>query len=64
MRTFMYMLNTQKKSASDVGRPCDVHSAAVPLAATQDTSGSERQLPCPVLQPLAQPQVTFSFHAP
>ncbi|TRY84314.1 hypothetical protein DNTS_025425, partial [Danionella cerebrum] len=34
----------------------NMDSAAVPLAATQDTSGSERQLPCPVLQPLAQPQ--------
>lgn len=41
------------------GSVSDVDSAAVPLAATQDTSGSERQLPCPVLQPLAQPQVTF-----
>lgn len=28
---------------------------AAPLAATQDTSGEERQDPCPVLQPLAQP---------
>lgn len=47
-----------ERSQSD-GFVSDVDSAAVPLAATQDTSGSERRLPCPVLQPLAQPQVTF-----
>ena len=35
------------------GREAD--RQAVPLAATQDTSGEERQDPCPVLQPLAQP---------
>lgn len=28
---------------------------AAPLAATQDTSGGQRQDPCPVLQPLARP---------
>lgn len=31
-------------------------SQAAPLAATQDTSGEEKQDPCPVLQPLAQPR--------
>lgn len=35
--------------------PSSVGRQAAPLAATQDTSGEERQDPCPVLQPLAQP---------
>lgn len=41
--------STPGAHASSVGRQ------AAPLAATQDTSGEERQDPCPVLQPLAQP---------
>lgn len=36
---------------------------AVPLAATQDTSGDDRQDPCPVLQPLAQPKDQLQHRA-
>lgn len=44
------MLDPDRPGGAQIGG-----SEAAPLAATQDTSGEDRQDPCPVLQPAAPP---------